>query len=223
MYKIICSYCGEEITFENLSERTESCTNCLSPMEELEVQKVSESKNTQADTKGANEADKKPLGLTLIYQITNEKLDIVHTEKVVLGRKNFGAEVLGKIPQISRRQCLIEFIDNQYRITDLDSMHGTYIGTSKIDCKENPQQLIKDAELIYLGREPFLAKLHLKAETTEVYTDISAPEEIFDDKLDTEKEMEIIYRCLVCGEDLKEKKDICSGCGSFGQWEEIQI
>lgn len=223
MYKITCSYCGDEITFKNLSERPESCTNCFSTMEELEVQKISESENTQADTKEANEADKKLSRLTLIYQTTNEKIDIAHTEKVVLGRKNFGAEVLEKIPQISRRHCLIEFIDNQYKITDLDSMHGTYIGTSKIDCKENPQQVLNDAELVYLGREPFLAKLHLKAETTEVYTDISAPAENFDDKLDTEKEMEIIYRCLVCGEELKEKKDICSGCGSFGQWEEIQI
>ena len=171
MYKIICSYCEKELTFKNLSEIPKFCKKCNTPLENQMAEEISDSESTQANSKKSNEENRKPAGLSLIYQKTNEKIDIVHTEKQVIGRWNFGAEVLEAISRkISRKHCLIEFIDNQYKITDLDSKNGTYIGTSKINCKENPQQTLSDGEFVYLGPELFLAKLTLFMKTLTIST-----------------------------------------------------
>ena len=43
-----------------------------------------------------------------------------------------------------------------YEIIDQGSSNGTFLGPEKIDCRENPGQLLKDRGLLYLGREAFL-------------------------------------------------------------------
>ena len=220
MHKIICSYCREEFAFENLSERPKSCTNCFEPMKELEVQKISEAKIIQTDIKKNNKADKKPAYFTLICLKTNKKIHIDHTEKVVLGRDNFGAEIF-ECKKISSCHCLIEFIYNQYKITDLGSRNGTYVGISKIDCKENPQQVLNDGDLLFLGKEPFLVQVHINAEFSQKEAENLANEGTVHSKVEAAQERIIQYRCLNCGRTYDRKTVKCEGCNAFGRWEEI--
>ena len=220
MYKINCSYCGEESIFENLSDRPKSCTNCLQPLEELEVQQISESEIVQSETQKTEE-EKQSTGLTLICQKTNEKINIEHVEKVILGRESFGSEVL-KVPQISGIHCLIEFTDNQYKITDLDSRNGTFAGISKIDCKKNPQQILNNGDLVFLGREPFLIQINFQPEVTEKEDGSSISEEESTTRPEPGKNKIVVFRCLNCGNEYDTKEEICKGCGLSGQWEEIK-
>ncbi|MBC2694505.1 MAG: FHA domain-containing protein [Desulfobacteraceae bacterium] len=213
MYRINCNYCGEEITFIDLAERPETCPNCFSSLEEIDIQNISDTNNNQTETQEDSGLD----GLTLIYQKTNETIHIPHTDKIILGRESFGSEVLGKIPQISGIHCSIEFIDNQYKITDLNSKNGTYTGISKIDCKLNPKQSLNDSNLLFLGKEPFLIKLNFRTGASEKTVKTTSSEEKFEPEEETKR-----FRCLVCAKEFDEKKEICDGCGSYGQWEVIE-
>jgi len=221
MYKINCIYCGEEFVFESLSERPETCPNCLSSLKGINALKNFARGESQSDFQKDVEKDS-PAGLTLIYQTTNEAIHLRHRDKIVLGRKNVGAEVFGKIQQISRRHCVIEFIDNQYRITDLNSSNGTYLGISKIDCKTNPQQPLNYSDLLFLGREPFLVKKY--SEDTDVQEKENAP--VDEKKVCSDAELVkkriVSYKCLGCGREYDRKRDICEECGMYGQWEEIE-
>ncbi len=167
-------------------------------------------------------------GITLIYQKTGEKIHIDQA-KVILGREGFGAGVLSEIPQISRSHCVIELIDNQYRVTDLDSFNGTYVGISKIDCNLNPKQILNDSDLVFLGREPFLAQLDFGTQLFVETGDISAQQdnEIVSEPNQSGKRKSVVYRCKNCGKDYDHKKDICEEvcqeCGTFNEWEEIEV
>ena len=226
MYKIDCSNCDEANLFENLSDKPESCANCLEPLEKLEVQQIPESEIVETDTQETDRKDELPEGLTLIYQKTNEKINIENVEKVELGRESFGSEVL-KVPQISGIHCLIEFTDNQYKITDLDSRNGTYAGISKIDCKKNPQQILNNGDLVFLGKEPFLVQLHFEAQPSVEADETSAQHdnEIVSGTDQSDNRKSVIYRCKNCGKDYDHKMDICEAvcreCGTYNEWEEI--
>jgi len=228
MYKIDCSNCDEANLFENLSDRPESCMHCLGPLEGLEVQQIPESEFVETDTQETKRKGEQMEGLTLIYQKTNEKINIEHMEKVVLGRESFGSEILGKVVQISRNHCLIEFTDNQYKITDLDSHNGTFVGISKIDCKKNPQQILNNGDLVFLGREPFLVQLHFEAQPSVEADELSAQQdsEIASNNGQPDNRKSVFYRCKNCGEDYDHKKDICEEvcreCGTYNEWEEIE-
>jgi len=212
MYQLICDYCGEKIQFSELNQKPISCSNCNSSLEHLSVQEIS----TQQDSIDKKE-ESHGNGLVLIYQKTGDQITISNFEKVVLGRENFGSEVLGKIPQISRTHCCIELRDNHYIINDLGSMHGTYIGINKTDCKINPDQNINDNDLIFLGREPFLVKFTTKPFQKEVQPDIKK------EKLDEAETKKIIkYRCKNCGNDFDRKQDTCPDCGTYGEMELIE-
>lgn len=217
MYKIVCDYCGEEIIFEEVSQKPETCPNCNSFLDQLEPQKMSE----LADSATENQIDKIGqqlcTGITLIYQKTGKKIHIDQT-KVILGREGFGADVLSEILQISRSHCVIERINNQYRITDLDSFNGTYVGISKIDCNLNPKQILNDSDLVFLGREPFLVKLHLKVKASER----SAETTISEEKVESKEKKTRRFRCLACAKEYDAKEEICDGCGSYGPWEVIE-
>ena len=213
MYQIICDYCGEKIKFPELNQKTISCSNCNSSLEHLAVQEISAQQDS-IDKKEESHGN----GLILIYQKTGQQISISNFEKVILGRENFGSEVLGKIPQISRAHCCIELRDNQYIINDLGSMHGTYIGINKTDCKINPNQNINDNDLIFLGREPFLVKFITPPASEQVKYEIK--EEV---QLDETKAKKIIkYRCKSCGTEFDEKLDICPKCGTYGEIEVIE-
>jgi len=214
MYKITCAYCGEEITFVKESEKPDTCPNCLSLLGSTPV-------DTSLENATITEVESRnPNGLTLIYQKTNEEISIPHCNEIVLGRESYGHEVLGKVPQISRRHCKIEFIDGQYRVTDLGSLNGTYVGLSKTDCKMYPQQPLNDSDLLFLGREPFLVKLHYE-ETCDA-EEASAADEAHE-PAETIARKKKVYRCLACGMHYESKTEICENCGSYDQWEEVDV
>ena len=216
MYKIVCDYCGEEIIFEEVFQKPETCPNCNSFLDQLEPQKMPEPADSATENQ-INKIGQQPCtGITLIYQKTGEKVHIDQT-KVIIGREGFGIDVLGEIGQISRIHCVIERINNQYRITDLDSTHGTFMGILKINCKENPQQVLNNDDLVFLGREPFLVKLHLKARASERSAETTISEEKVEFKGKTKR-----FRCLVCAKEYDAKEEICDGCGSYGPWEVIE-
>jgi len=228
MYKIVCDYCDKEIIFEEVFQKPETCPNCNSFLDQLEPQKMSEPTAGTTENR-IDKIEQQPYsGITLIYQKTGEKIHIDQT-KVILGREGFGTDVLGGIRQISRIHCVIERINNQYRITDLDSTHGTFIGISKINCKENPQQILNNDDLVFLGREPFLAQFRFEAQLNVESCDISAQQdnEIISESNQFGKRKSVIYRCKNCGKDYNHKKDICEEvcreCGTFNEWEEIEV
>ena len=228
MYKIVCDYCGEEIIFEEVFQKPKTCPNCNSFLDQLEPQKMSEPVAGTAENQIDKIGQQPCTGLTLIYQKTGKKIHI-DQKKVILGREGFGIDVLGEIGQISRIHCVIERINNQYRITDLDSTHGTFMGILKINCKENPQQVLNNDDLVFLGREPFLAQLHFEAQLTVETGDILAQQdnEIISEPNQSAKRKSVVYRCKNCGKDYDHKKDICEEvcqeCGTFNEWEEIEV
>ena len=215
MFKILCEYCGEEIQFTELNEKPIKCSNCNSSIEHLEVQEISTQENEIEDKSESNLN-----GLVLIYQKTGEEIQLRNFEKIILGRENFGIEVLGKIKQISRVQCSIEFKDNKYVINDLGSTHGTYLGINKIDCEMNPNQTINDNDLIFLGREPFLVKFIVHSEQEDVKHEIKEKKET--DVTEPEPTKIIKYRCKECGTEFDEKFDKCPKDGSYGTMELIE-
>ena len=223
MYKIVCDYCGEEIIFEEASQKPETCPNCNSFFDKIKPQKVFESTESRTEDQIKNTEQQLCTGLTLVYQKTG---DIIHVDqtKATLGREAFGADVLGDIAQISRKHCVVEFIDNQYKVTDLGSFNGTFAGTLKINCRENPQQVLNNNDLIFLGQEPFLVQLHFEDQPSMAAGDVSTrhDDKIIDDT-QPDQRRSVIYRCKNCGKDYKYKKDICEECGTFSEWEEIEV
>ena len=110
MYKITCDFCGNKHLFKTKEEQPKECANqaCQNSLEGLEVKELENIED--------NEATKTINGLKLIYQKTSEEV-ILNTEpKIILGRQNFGSEVLSKIKQVSRAHCSIELTDNQFHL-----------------------------------------------------------------------------------------------------------
>ncbi len=117
------------------------------------------------------ENDGEIVGLSIIYQITQQRLEISILHKSILGRENFGASVLSKIlfngkPVVSRKHCSIEFIDGKFYLLDEGSLNGTFYGVNKISCKNSPQ-VIEDKSIFYIGEEAFLAQINYKEQKHE--------------------------------------------------------
>ncbi len=209
MYKITCDYCFEDNFFEDADNRPEHCSNCNSPLDHLEITDADEKTDLDEESKKRKVLD----GLTLIYQKTSKKIEVPHSEIIIIGRQNVGGQVFASIPQISREHCKIEYIDNHYVITDLDSLNGTYLGINKRDCRKHIQVKIKDNDNIYLGREPFLVKLKYKIVDEHEAVEIDENFEY----LKTKK-----FKCRACGKIHEMNLLICDSCGSYGQVEPIE-
>ncbi len=220
MYRIECDYCGETLSFPALESKPETCPNCNSFLDHLEPEETPDEQansNEARDNRQVPEQQLIPDGMTLTYQTTGEQIKIPHSDRIILGRKHTGQEVLGKAPQISRTHCQIELRDGQYAVSDLGSMHGTFIGVDKIDCRENPRQVINDGELLYLGREPFMAKLLFK----EPAEDISSETALHSSPTEEKEEKPVKYRCTDCGMEFDKKEEICPNCGCYDSMEEV--
>ena len=209
MYKITCDYCFEDNFFDDEEKRPEICSNCNSPINHLEARDSSENPDIEKESKKSKRLD----GLILIYEKTNSWIEIPHAEIVVLGRQSTGREVLWKIPQISREHCKIEYLDGNYVLTDLNSLNGTFLGQNKRDCHKHIQVKIKDNDLIYLGKEPFMVQLKYKT--------VSEEEE--KPETDIQEEINVMkFKCRACGKIHTLNLLICNACGSYGQVEELK-
>lgn len=211
MKKITCDYCFEDNFFDEGTPPPENCKNCNSPIAHLPVADTAEK---SADTKFSSA---KPFGLSdgivLTYQKTGDLIEIPHNEIIILGRQNAGSDVLANIPQISREHCKIEFLNGRYLVTDLNSLNGTFIGSSKRDCLKHQKQELKDNEVLYLGREPFLVNIN---------TDLSEQKEGIPSTEAAEDLHTPRYKCKGCGKIHDMNLIICDECGSYGQIELLE-
>jgi hypothetical protein len=203
MKKITCDYCFEDNYFDQDAARPESCRNCNSPLGHLEAI------DPDAET-GKKSVDENFTGVRLKYNKTGEVIELPHSEIQILGRQNAGSEVLGKIPQISREHCKIEFLDGKYKVTDLNSMNGTFLGPGKRDCLKKKYQELKDGDILYLGKEQFRVFVHLPQ-----------PDESTGDSGILEELESRRYKCKACGKIHDLNLAICDACGSYGQVEPL--
>jgi len=224
MYKIICDRCDEDIIFEEIFRKPEVCSNCNYSIANLEPQKITEMLDTII-----NDTTERLTGLTLIYQKTGEKITLGQ-DNAIIGRASYGSNVLEKVQYISGSHCLIELIDNQYMITDLGSFNGTFLGISRINCKDNPRQILKHNDLVFLGKEVFLVQLHFEYQISEKITSVLGNSTGQEDETSNKKDPiyngnSVVYRCKTCGKVYQHKKDICKNkcqeCNTFDYWEEI--
>lgn len=201
MLKLICPNCKAENKFHNRNSIPSECTFCWEPIPEgIEI--VGEEDN------------KEIIGLTIIYQITQQGLNIPASDKVILGRGNYGANVFSQIlfngePVISRKHCSIEFKDGNFYLLDEGSLNGTFYGVNKISCKGSPH-IIEDKRIFYLGKEAFIAQINFK-------------DEIQNQGLaETAKGLETktikLFRCNdqnCSGFETSEPFDVCPVCGAY--------
>lgn len=209
MYKITCDYCFEDNTFTDPDSRPVVCANCNSPIDHLEVMDESETFDLELEINKPKSLN----GLILTYEKTRENINIDHNEIIILGRQATGKEILQKIPQISREHCKIEFVNDNYVLTDLNSLNGTFIGLNRRDCNKHQMEKIKNNDIIYLGREAFLVQLKYKTIEASENTDTLQP----DEEIKTMR-----FKCRACGKIHSLNLLICDGCGSYGQLEPIE-
>ena len=202
MPKIVCPNCSRENIFESRSNIPSECSFCFDSLD---------SSNTISET---NENEREVAGLTIIYQITQERLEISALHKTILGRENFGAEYFSKIlfnggKIISRTQCSVEFKNGKFYLLDEGSKHGTFYGINKISCLKNPQ-VLENNSLIYLGQEPFLIQINYQ-----VLKEVNSSKSI-DEKSLMAKAVKL-YRCNEsgCGYESSTLTSVCPICSTF--------
>ncbi|MCD4817169.1 MAG: FHA domain-containing protein [Candidatus Cloacimonetes bacterium] len=197
-FKITCIHCGKEILFNESSKKPVRCSNCNFLIKDSKIIEVLNNKNKTNE----NLLD----GLMLCCQKTGNKKNIKHSNRIVLGRDNIGKEILTN-SHISSEHCVIECVNNEYIITDLNSTNGTFLGVDKIDCKFYPKQIIKDGDILYLGRESFLIKIKTKS--------LFPSEESNSDNNKKEETPVIKYRCINCDCIVNEKTETCPNCKTY--------
>jgi len=156
---------------------------------------------------------KEIIGLTLIYQINQQQIEIHTAQKTVLGRESFGSNVLSNIffngkVVVSRKHCSIEFKENKFYLQDEGSLNGTYYGVNKIDCRNSPQ-VIENESLVYLGEEPFLARIRFKL-----------PEKIAQNEpFPPQDALKIVrkYKCneSSCNFESETPQSVCPNCDTY--------
>jgi hypothetical protein len=202
MLKILCPNCNRENSFQSRNDIPSECSFCFDSFG---------SAITIIETK---EDGREIIGLSIIYQITQQRLEISTLHKTILGRENFGASVFEKIlyngsKVISRKHCSIEFKDGNFYLLDEDSKNGTFYGVNKISCKNSPQ-VIEDRSIFYIGEEAFLAHINYQESKQE-----ESP------KTEEAKTVEVkaikFYRCNEsgCGHESQTFIPVCPTCSTF--------
>lgn len=204
MHKITCDYCSEDHIFEDIKDRPDTCTNCNSPMGHLPMTDLLE----ESDNQKPKVAD----GMILTFEKTGESINIPHQEIIILGRQNTGSKLFSGIPQISREHCKIEFFNKQYLVTDLGSLNGTYLGTSRRDCLKYKKQALKENDLLHLGRETLMVTLKYRHADENEMTE--PPKE--EDEIITSR-----FKCKGCGKIHDMNLLMCDECGSYGEIEAL--
>lgn len=198
MHKIICPSCNKENIFNNRNEASSECTFCWKSFPE------------NVSISELPDENREIVGLTLVYQIKQHRLEVSTLHKTILGRENLGASLFSTIffngkPVISRKHCSIEFIDGNFYLLDEGSLNGTYYGVNKISCKNAPQ-IIENKSILYIGEEPFFAQINFKTPEINEITAKAINEELKKIKG---------YRCKACGSEFNEYLLTCSTCERY--------
>ena len=206
MFKLTCNFCGKNYSFSLVDEKPEICENCGTFVKDIDF---TEQSDDHQENKSDDFNESKSI-LTLTYQKTGKRIEIINPNfPVVLGREAEGSSLLKSIPQISRTHCSLNIQENEIVVTDLGSKNGTFVSIDKISCKENPNQIIRDGELLFFGREPF--QVEFKLNPTEPALGKEAEKEKSDNP-----PISSVYRCNVCGEVFNEFLEICPNDNTFG-------
>jgi len=200
MLKILCPNCNKENFFESRSTVPSECSFCFDSFS---------SSITLTETK---EDEREIIGLSITYQITQQRLEISTLHKTILGRENFGANIFSKIlfngkAVVSRKHCSIEFREGNFYLLDEGSLNGTFYGVNKLSCKNFPQ-VIENKSIFYIGEEAFLAEINYRELKEEVsLNSIEVNQE--------EKRMIKLYRCRGCGSSFENFSDECPNCEKY--------
>jgi hypothetical protein len=198
MFKIVCPNCQKENLFQSKNNTPSECSFCWEQIPQG-IQIVEQNENRDIS------------GLTIIYQITQQHMEISTLHKVILGRENFGANVFSQIlfngkPVVSRKHCSLEFKEGNFYLLDEGSLNGTFYGVNKVSCKGSPQ-IVEDESIFYIGEEAFIAQINYKEE------------ELNQEEKDVEKKLEeknvIQFRCRGCGNNFGNLTDECPDCGKY--------
>lgn len=209
-YKIVCEYCNEDTIFEDISKKPLFCPHCGDSTEKLKIIELSFDEDKSDDDK----LD----GLSLCCQNTEIELHLIHNDRIEIYREMFDEKIIGRKYITGFKKgghCQIVFEDGYYKLSDLNSTNGTYLGVDRIDCNVYPKQIIKDGDILYLGQEPFLIKIKTKSLVTS--------EESNSDKIEIEESLEKKYRCKRCGIVVSEKTKKCPDCGCYENMENWEI
>jgi hypothetical protein len=201
MYRIFCQNCERVNEFTAKTSMPSDCQYCF---EEFPA-------NSEIDT--VEVSPKKPLGLTLVCQQTQERIDIPASQKTIMGREYTGREIFTKLlhegsPIVSRKHCSVEFKEGFFHLIDEGSLNGTFYGVNKLSCKECAR-IIEDRAIIFIGKEIFIAEIQYADNLNETSIE----------KGDTEdSHTAASYRCNnpnCHGYESSHPFDICPKCDSF--------
>lgn len=153
MPEITCTNCGRTNNFSANGAHSLECVLCFETIELDAIPAIS--------TGTCNIS-----GLRLLYQKDQRSILVSASGKTLLGREHSGAELLSGIlfegrQVISRLHCSVEFRENNFYLLDEGSSNGTFFGPNKISCKDGAQ-LIENGDILFLGREPFVARIEVK-------------------------------------------------------------
>ena len=201
MFKIVCPNCKAANKFHNRSSIPSECSFCWETIPEgIEIDD--------------EEDNQEIIDLTIIHQITQQRLNVPAATKVILGRDNYGANAFSQIlyngkPVVSRKHCSIGFKDGNFYLVDEGSLNGTFYGVNKLSCKDSPQ-IIEDKSIFYLGEEAFIAQINFKDEIP------------IENLATVTKEVETktikLYRCNdqnCSGYESPDSFDVCPICGAY--------
>lgn len=207
MWQVACTSCSKTSFFAERAAVPAECPYCFEEVRPAVVVEVAQAAENGGAPRG------QVAGLTLIYQINQQRIEVSALGQTTLGRESFGSEVLGKIffngkPVISRRHCSIRFNEDRIYLTDEGSLNGTFCGVNKADCKAAPR-LVEDESLVYLGEEPFLAKIRY-APAPEPSRSATAPPP-------AAEEAPRRYRCTEqhCSFESTVRHEVCPDCDTY--------
>ena len=170
MNTLDCPRCGHRLAIAAGGAPRE-CPNCFN-----ELPRGAQSSACTAPAPEPRSRPSTAVGLTLRYQATGETISIPAGERVVLGREAHGREVL-RVAQISRQHCLVDHVEGCFRVTDLESRHGTFVGVERRDCRTSPRQPLRNGDVLVLGQEVFFVAIDGAEEVqkTQAYVAAGAP------------------------------------------------
>ncbi|MBK8464898.1 MAG: FHA domain-containing protein [Chloracidobacterium sp.] len=208
MQEIVCTTCNKQNNVEAGNPGPFECSFCFDTLPAFVVSSISPDRGNEAET--PSQVVRYVSGLELVYQIDQRRIQLGISEKTILGRSGYGADVLSTIlyngeKVISRNHCSIEYRDGDFFIRDENSKNGTFYGVKKISCRNSPQ-LIEHNSLIYLGEEPFVAQIIQRVKEIEAESTEACRRE--------ETGPVGIYRCNDCGFETTEKLPECPKCNT---------